>query len=148
MVAADFVPWMLLTGLRPPGLLDTLGNWDILAGDLENPMSDQKIDQPITPDLFNHLVGLAALELAEEEAEYLRRELNNQMKAIEELEAIPLSEETPITSHGVPYSPQITPAARVDEWIACPNPEEIIAQAPDTKNGYVIVPDIPHTELD
>ena len=111
-------------------------------------MSDQKTDQPITPDLFNHLVELAALELSEEEAEYLRQELNNQMKAIEELEAIPLSEQTPITSHGVPYSPQITPAARKDDWVACPNPEEIIAQAPETKDGYVIVPDIPHTDLE
>ena len=111
-------------------------------------MSDQKIDQPITPDLFNHLVELAALELTGEEAEYLRRELNNQLKAIEELEAIPLGDETPITSHGVPYSPQITPEARSDEWIACPNPDEIIAQAPEVKNGYVIVPDIPHTELE
>lgn len=111
-------------------------------------MSDQNIDQPITSDLFKHLVALAALELSEEEAEYLRRELNNQMKAIEELEAIPLSEETPITSHGVPYSPQITPESRPDEWIACPNPEEIIAQAPVAKDGYVIVPDIPHTELE
>lgn len=131
---------------RPP--LDTRGKWDILAGDLENPMSDQKTDQPITPDLFNHLVELAALELSEVEAEYLRQELNNQMKAIEELEAIPLSEETPITSHGVPYSRQITPEARADEWIACPNPEEIVAQAPKAKDGYVIVPDIQHTELD
>lgn len=111
-------------------------------------MSEQKTDQPITPELFNHLVELAALELAEDEAEYLRRELNNQMKAIEELEAIPLGDETPITSHGVPYSSKITPEARSDEWIACPNPEEIIAQAPETKDGYVIVPDIPHTELD
>ena len=111
-------------------------------------MNEQKNDQPIKPDLFNHLVELAALELSEDEAEYLRQELNNQMKAIEELEAIPLSEETMITSHGVPYSPQITPAARMDEWVACPNPEEIIAQAPEAKDGYVIVPDIPHTELD
>ncbi len=111
-------------------------------------MDDQKNDQPITPDLFSHLVDLAALELTDEEAGYLRRELNHQMKAIEELEAIPISEETPITSHGVPYSPEITPAARADEWIACPNPEDIIAQAPQTKDGYVIVPDIPHTDLD
>jgi aspartyl/glutamyl-tRNA(Asn/Gln) amidotransferase C subunit len=108
-------------------------------------MSDEKTDRPITPDLFNHLVGLAALE---QEAEYLRQELNNQMKSIEELEAIPLGEDTLITSHGVPYTPQITPAARSDEWIACPNPEEIMAQAPETKDGYVIVPDIPHTDLE
>ena len=111
-------------------------------------MSDKKTEQPITPDLFDHLVGLAALELSQEEAEYLRQELNNQMKSIEELEAIPLSEETPITSHGVPYTPEITPAARSDQWITCPNPEEIISQAPEAKDGYVIVPEIPHTNLE
>ncbi len=111
-------------------------------------MSDPKTNQPITPDLFNHLVELAALELSQTEAEYLRQELNNQMKAIEELEAIPLGEDIPITSHGVPYTPQITAAARSDEWIACPNPEEILAQAPEVKDRYVIVPDIPHTDLE
>ena len=46
----------------------------------------------ITPEMFAHLVDLAALELSPEEAEYLRRQLNNQLKAIHELEAIPLDE--------------------------------------------------------
>jgi len=31
----------------------------------------------ISPAIFDHLVELAALELAPDEAEYLRRELNN-----------------------------------------------------------------------
>ena len=105
-------------------------------------MSDQ-----ITPELFNHLVRLAALELSPEEAEYLRRELNNQLKSIHELEAIPLDPSTEITSHGVPYSPQITPVTRSDEWIPHPDPEEILAQAPEVEDGYIVVPDIPHTEL-
>ena len=111
-------------------------------------MSNEKQNQPITADLFDHLVGLASLELSQEEAEYLRQELNNQMKAIDELEAIPLSDETPITTHGVPYTQQITPDARDDEWQACPNPEEILAQAPEVRDGYVVVPDIPHTDLE
>ncbi|MBE9474436.1 MAG: aspartyl/glutamyl-tRNA amidotransferase subunit C [Chloroflexi bacterium] len=111
-------------------------------------MSEEKTEQPITLDLFNRLVELAALELSQEEAEYLRQELNNQMKAIDELEAIPLGKETAITSHGVPYTAEITPETRSDKWIACPNPEEILAQAPETKDGYVIVPDIPHTDLE
>ncbi len=111
-------------------------------------MSNENTNQPITPQLFEQLVQLAALELLQEEAEFLRHELNNQLKSIDELEAIPLDESTPITSHGVPYTPQITPETRADEWIACPNPEDILAQAPDTEDGYVIVPDIPHTDLD
>ena len=50
------------------------------------------MSDPITPEIFAHLVDLAALELSPEEAEYLRRQLNNQLKAIHELEAIPLDE--------------------------------------------------------
>ena len=111
-------------------------------------MSEQNYKQPITQELFDHLVGLASLELSLEEAEYLRQELNNQLLAIDELEAIPLSAETEITTHGVPYTPQITPDVRDDEWQACTNPEDILAQAPEVRDGYVVVPDIPHTDLD
>ncbi len=111
-------------------------------------MSDENTNQPITPQLFEQLVQLAALELSPEEAEFLRHELNNQLKSIDELEAIPLDDSTPITTHGVPYTPQITPEPRADEWIACPNPEDILAQAPEAEDGYVIVPDIPHTDLE
>jgi aspartyl/glutamyl-tRNA(Asn/Gln) amidotransferase C subunit len=106
-------------------------------------MTDQ-----ITTELFDHLVTLAALELSREEAEYLRRELNNQLKAIQELEAIPLNPKTESTSHGVAYTPMISPVMRADEWIPHPNPEEILAQAPEIEDRYIIVPDIPHEELD
>ena len=106
-------------------------------------MSDQ-----ITAELFEHLVQLAALDLASQEAEYLRGELNNQLKAIQELDAIPLSPDTESTSHGVPYTPMISPAVRADEWVPHPNPEEILAQAPEIEDRYIIVPDIPHEELD
>jgi aspartyl/glutamyl-tRNA(Asn/Gln) amidotransferase C subunit len=102
----------------------------------------------ITPELFAHLVELAALELSPEEAEYLHKELNNQLKAIDELEKIPLDENTPIASHGVPYTPAISPPIRSDQWIQHPNPEQIIEQAPETEEGYIVVPDIPHTDLE
>ena len=102
----------------------------------------------ITPELFNHLIQLAALELSPEEAEYLRRELNNQLKAIHELEVIPLDSSTVVTSHGVPYTPEITPPIRSDDWVPYSNPEDILAQAPETEEGYIVVPDIPHTELE
>ncbi|HWQ84903.1 MAG TPA: aspartyl/glutamyl-tRNA amidotransferase subunit C [Anaerolineales bacterium] len=105
-------------------------------------MSDE-----ITRDIFDHIVSLAALELDETEAEYLRQQLNNQLKAIHELEAIPLDDSTPPTSHGVPYTPLIKPGLRADQWIPYPDPEEIIAQAPDSNAGYIIVPEIPHTDL-
>lgn len=105
-------------------------------------MSDE-----ITREIFDHIVSLAALELDEAEAEYLRRQLNNQLKAIHELEAIPLDSSTPPTSHGVPYSPEIKPGLRDDLWEPYSHPEEIIAQAPESNDGYVLVPDIPHTDL-
>jgi len=103
--------------------------------------------EPILPDLFNHLVQLAALELSPEEAEYLRRELNNQLKAIHELEAIPLGAEIPAASHGISYTVDTSSSIRQDEWHPHPNPDEILEQAPETDEGYIIVPDIPHTEL-
>jgi aspartyl/glutamyl-tRNA(Asn/Gln) amidotransferase C subunit len=101
----------------------------------------------ITRDTFNHMVELAALELDEEEAEYLRRELNNQLKAVRELERIPLDEDTRLTYHGVPYTADISPEAREDRFEPFPNPEDIIAQAPRTEDGYIVVPDIPHEDL-
>lgn len=103
--------------------------------------------EEITSELFNHLVQLAALELSPDEAEYLRRELNNQLKAIHELEAIPLQADTPTTYHGVPYTPETSPVIRSDQWLPFPEPEDILAQAPESDDGYIIVPEIPHTEL-
>jgi aspartyl-tRNA(Asn)/glutamyl-tRNA(Gln) amidotransferase subunit C len=104
--------------------------------------------ETITPETFSHLVSLAALQLTPEEGEYIRQQLNNQLKAIYELEAIPLDEDVPVTSHGVPYTVQISPPPREDTWYPYPNPEDILGQAPETEDGYIIVPEIPHTDLE
>lgn len=101
----------------------------------------------ISPELFHHLVGLAALELSAEEAEYLRGQMNHQLRAIHELEAIPLDENMTITSHGVPFTAQTSPEPRPDRWAPYPDPQAILAQAPETDDGYIVVPEIPHTEL-
>ena len=105
-------------------------------------MSDQ-----ISIDVFNHLVGLAALELSEEQAAYLHRQLNNQLKVIQELKAIPLDENVPISLHGVRYEKENSAIPREDEWKPCPDSQAILAQAPKVEDGYIIVPDIPHTSL-
>jgi Asp-tRNA(Asn)/Glu-tRNA(Gln) amidotransferase C subunit len=84
--------------------------------------------EEITVEVFQHLVALAALEMDEAEAEYLRRELNKQLKAIHELEAIPLKPETPPASHGVPYTDENTPPIRLDEWLPDPSREDIAAR--------------------
>lgn len=101
----------------------------------------------ITPELFEHLVELAALELSVEEGEYLRKQLNNQLKAIHELESIPLDPNTPIAAHGVPYSPENSQAIRDDKLIPCRDAARLIAGAPETEDNYIVVPDIPHEEL-
>jgi aspartyl/glutamyl-tRNA(Asn/Gln) amidotransferase C subunit len=102
----------------------------------------------ITPELFEHLVELAAFAFDPKEAKYLRQELNKQLKAIHQLEAVPLEDGLPPASHGVPYTDQTSPPLREDRWEPCDNPDEILAQAPQVEDRYIIVPDIPHTELE
>ena len=104
--------------------------------------------QAITADIFNHLVDLAALELPPDEGEYLRKELNEQLRAIRELEAIEVSEEIPITSHGVPYSAAIMPPLREDIIERCPEADDILDQAPEVEERYIVVPDIPSEALE
>jgi len=101
----------------------------------------------ITVETFEHLVALAALELDEKEAAYLRQQLNLQLKSIHELAAIPLKDDTPLASHGVPYTPETTPPIRQDTWQPDPSREDILGQAPQMREGYIVVPEIPHEEL-
>jgi aspartyl-tRNA(Asn)/glutamyl-tRNA(Gln) amidotransferase subunit C len=106
------------------------------------------MSEEISPELFAHLVDLAALELTPDEGEYLRRQMNNQLKAIKELVSIPLDSDIGIASHGIAYSPEIAPRYRKDEWTAFPDPEMLLRQAPEVENEYIIVPEIPHKDLD
>ncbi len=105
------------------------------------------MSEEITPELFAHLVELAALELNDSEAAYLRAQLNKQLDIIHQLEAIDLPEATPITSHGVPYTADISAPPREDSAETSPEAERILAQAPQSEDGYYQVPDIPHTDL-
>lgn len=102
----------------------------------------------ITEELFDHLVELASLELTKDEAEYLRRELNNQMKAIDELAAIPIPANTPLASHGVSYAAAISQHLRPDEVASQGLADQILAQAPEKDDRYIAVPEIPHEELE
>ncbi|MHC1740231.1 MAG: aspartyl/glutamyl-tRNA amidotransferase subunit C [Anaerolineaceae bacterium] len=105
------------------------------------------MSEQITPEIFDHLVDLAALELAPDQAEYLRKQLNNQLKAIRELAAIPMDENTPISLHGVPFEAAESPSPREDEWHQYPDAKDILSQAPQLEDDYIVVPDIPHTTL-
>ena len=102
----------------------------------------------ITPEIFAHLVHLAELELEPEEAEYLRRQLNGQLRAIHEMASIEVDPNTPITSHGVPYPPAIRPHLRQDSIRPSEDADAILDQAPDVDSRYIVVPDIPHTDLE
>ena len=101
----------------------------------------------ITPELFVHLVELAALELTPAESEYLRKELNGQLKAIAELERIPVPDDVPPAAHGVAFTPDIRPVLRADETRPSSDAEKILKQAPEADEGYFVVPEIPRTDL-
>lgn len=101
----------------------------------------------ITPELFAHLAELAALDLSPEESEYLRQQLNGQLKAIAELERIPIPDDVPPAAHGVAFPPHIRPALREDTPRPSTDAAKILAQAPEVDEGYFIVPEIPHTDL-
>jgi len=102
----------------------------------------------IDPDTFSHLVELASFEFEPDQADYLREQMNNQLKTIQELEAVPIDENITVEIHGVPYPQILSQALREDSSAIFPNREELVGQFPRFEDGYVIVPDIPHQELD
>ena len=102
----------------------------------------------ISPEDFDRLTDLATLELPADEAEYLRKELNNQMISIEILESIPIDAEIGTAAHGIPYDELNSAAPREDISRQDPNREEILKQAPELEDGYIVVPDISYEELD
>ncbi len=102
----------------------------------------------ITPGDFQRLADLASLELPEAEAEYLRKELNNQMVSIEVLESIPIDADTGTAAHGLPYTKSNSAGPRQDQVHQDPNRQDILDQSPELEDGYIVVPDISHQELD
>ena len=106
------------------------------------------MQEEISREIFDHLVDLAALEMDDEEADYLRKELNKQLDAIHELEDIDLDTSTPITSHGVDYTDEISAVLREDEIITSRRAEDILDQAPELQDRFIVVPDIPAEELE
>lgn len=103
----------------------------------------------ITPELFAYLVGLAALELEADEAEYLRAQLNQQLKAIDELNraAGDLSDAADADGHGLPYPTARRLPLRADVPAGSPLAAALLAGGPETEDGFFVVPDIPNQEL-
>lgn len=102
----------------------------------------------ITPEVFSRLVSLAALELEPAEAEYLRSQLNNQLRAVHELEAIPLTDSVPLARHGAPFPVEISPALRADTLEQFSDPDKILDQGPQVTDRYFVVPETKHTRLE
>ncbi|MGI6259201.1 MAG: Asp-tRNA(Asn)/Glu-tRNA(Gln) amidotransferase subunit GatC [Anaerolineaceae bacterium] len=95
--------------------------------------------QYITPELFEKLVGLAALELSEEERTYLFEEMNHQLASVESLRQIQIPEGVAPSLHGL-IPEGISP--RADEWKAFAKPEQIVELAPESEEGMIAVPDV------
>jgi aspartyl-tRNA(Asn)/glutamyl-tRNA(Gln) amidotransferase subunit C len=111
-------------------------------------MYNAAMSEEITPELFQRLVELAALELGPEESEYLRGQLNSQLKAIHELARIPIPDNVPPAAHGITYTHNLRPVLRADEVrLDAALAARILSQAPEVEDGYFVVPEIPHTEL-
>lgn len=106
------------------------------------------MEERISREDFQRLAQLASLELPEEEAEYLRKELNNQMISIEVLESIPIDAETGTAAHGLPYTDLNSASPREDITRQDPHRQAILDQAPELEEGYIVVPDISHQELE
>jgi aspartyl/glutamyl-tRNA(Asn/Gln) amidotransferase C subunit len=106
------------------------------------------MEERISREDFQRLAELASLELPEEEAEYLRKELNNQMLSIEVLESIPIDAETGTAAHGLPYTEYNSASPRKDEARQDPHRQAILDQAPELEDGFIVVPDISHQELE
>jgi aspartyl-tRNA(Asn)/glutamyl-tRNA(Gln) amidotransferase subunit C len=102
----------------------------------------------IDPETFSHLVDLASFEFEPDQADYLCRELNNQLKTIDELAAVPLDDTLPQEIHGLPYPPANSQGLRPDEITTFTERDALTGQFPKFEDGYVVVPDIPHEELD
>jgi len=117
--------------------------WEVMVVKKTHGSTQEEITRPV----FDHLVDLAAFELDEDEAEYLRGELNGQLKAIAELEAIHIPADIAIATHGVPYPMENRPALRKDAVHSYPDSEAILEQAPEIEDRYIVVPDIPNEEL-
>ena len=101
----------------------------------------------ITKADFAALTRTAAINLSDEEAEQLRMEMNRQMGIIRQLESIPLEEGLAPVIHGNPYPEEIRCELRVDEIHPFDNAARILTQAPRSKDGYFVSPDVPHQRI-
>ena len=104
-------------------------------------------EQMISKEIFETLTKTAAIALSNDEAERLREEMNRQMDVIRQLEAIPVDETIEPVIHGNPYPAEIRCDPRADVPMPFDDAAEILIQAPLSKDGYFVSPDVPHQRI-
>ena len=87
------------------------------------------------------------MTLSSEEADRLFQDLNEMMRIVRQLDSIPLPETVTPVIHGNPYPAEIRCELREDIWIPFGSPEDIITQAPASRDAFIISPDIPHQRI-
>ena len=105
------------------------------------------LSEVIGCELFDELARTGGITLSPEEAEDLREEMNRQMQIIRQLEAIPLDDRICPVIHGNPFPAEVRCGLREDEWIPFPDPRAIPGQAPVSRDGYFVSPDVPHQKI-
>lgn len=103
--------------------------------------------EEIDIQLFERLVSLAAMELTAEEAVYLRGQMNQQLNVIQELDQIPADDTLEISTHGVEYTQANSMSPREDALDPLKPKLNLEKFAPDVKENFIIVPEIPHQKL-
>ncbi len=89
----------------------------------------------ITRELVAHVARLSRLALTEEELEQYRQQLSTILEYFARLEALP-TEGVETTSHAIP----VTNVFREDAVSPSLPVEEVLAMAPQVRDGYFVVP--------
>ncbi len=89
----------------------------------------------ITRELVAHVSRLSRLALTEEELERYGHQLNTILEYFARLEELP-TEGVETTSHAIP----VTNVFREDAVKPSLPVEEVLAMAPQTRDGYIVVP--------
>lgn len=103
--------------------------------------------EEIDETVFQHLVELAALELTGEEALYLRQQLNQQLRVVHEMDSMQISSDVKTNPHGIAYTETNSAPIREDVLEPGKKPLDLASIAPQFEDGFIIVPEIPHTKL-
>jgi aspartyl-tRNA(Asn)/glutamyl-tRNA(Gln) amidotransferase subunit C len=96
---------------------------------------------PIDVSIIAHVARLSRLEVSPEETEAFRAQLGSILDHFRTLEALDVTD-VPATSHVLP----VTNVLREDVPGPCLPREEVLANAPEVEDGFIVVPPVIETE--